>query len=149
MHIREALKARLLVLALLCALTIGAISIGRTATAASNLTVSPAVLVFPDTVVGTDCPGANCTYAEVTITNGGTDTETLTTANTDTDPPFWPTFGGSCNTPDAYMLPAGESCTFQFGFKPTHPGKFTGTGTINFASGASVSVDLIGFGRHH
>jgi hypothetical protein len=149
MRIHEALRGRLVLLVLLFALTIGAVSMGKIAIAASNLTVSPTLLSFDDAVVGAACPGTGCTYAEVTITNGGDALEHLSTATTDPEPPFFPTFGGSCNTPNAYDIPVGESCTFQFGFKPQHPGKFTGTGTINFDSGASVTVDLVGFGRHH
>ena len=33
-----------------------------------SLTVSPASLTFPPTAVGPDCPGDNCTHADVTIT---------------------------------------------------------------------------------
>lgn len=111
----------------------------------SNLTVSPAVVVFPNTPVGTDCPGVNCTYAMVTITNNGSQTEQLVTAEADS--PFWPTYGGTCNATYAYYLPAGESCTFQWGFKPVHPGRVVGVGTVSFKSGASVGVLLTGVGN--
>ena len=120
-----------------------------TPNALAQLSVSPSVVVFPNTPVGSACPGDNCSYAEVTITNNGTATEHLISAEATPDPPFWPTFGGTCNTPDAYFLPAGESCTFQWGFKPEHPGKSNGVGTVSFESGASVGVVLTGRGTPH
>jgi hypothetical protein len=120
-----------------------------TPNAFAQLSVSPSVVVFSNTPVGPDCPGANCSYAEVTITNNGSQTEHLTTAEATPNPPFWPTFGGTCNVTYAYYLPGGESCTFEWGFKPQKPGKFTGTGTISFESGASVGVVLIGKGKPH
>ncbi len=85
----------------------------------------------------------------MTITNNGELTETLTTAEATPNPPFFPTFGGTCNVQYSYMLPAGQSCTFQWGFKPQHPGKVTGTGTISFLSGASLGVVLVGKGTPH
>jgi hypothetical protein len=39
-----------------------------------SLTISPTSLTFPPTSVGPDCPGDNCTYAYVTITNTGSET---------------------------------------------------------------------------
>jgi hypothetical protein len=114
----------------------------------SDLSVSPTSVEFPDTPVGPDCPGANCTYAIVTITNNGADTEHLTTAYASSDHgPFWPTFGGSCNYPGLYYLPPGESCTFQWGFKPQHPGNAHATGTIKFESGGTVTMELNGKGK--
>ena len=114
-----------------------------------SLTVSPTALSFPNTPVGPDCPGANCTYAMVTITNTGSGTEHLTGAAAGSYGPFWPTYGGTCNTPNMYVLPAGASCTFQWGFKPEHPGRVRDTGTINFESGESVSIELDGRGSPH
>lgn len=119
---------------------------GDTVRAAFALTVSPAEVSFANTAVGTVCPGANCSYAMVTITNTGTQTERLVSAKGDPTPPFWPTFGGTCNNQYLYLLPAKESCTFQWGFKPQNPGKFKGTGTISFESGATVTVALTGVG---
>jgi len=114
-----------------------------------SLTISPAALSFPPTPVGPACPGANCTYAEVTITNTGSDTEHLIGAAAGSYGPFWPTFGGTCNTPNMYYLSPGASCTFQWGFKPSKPGHVQDTGTINFESGDSVSVELDGRGTPH
>lgn len=119
-----------------------------TPNAFAQLSVSPSVLVFPNTPVGPDCAGANCSYAEVTITNNGTETEQIVTADP-TQPtltvPFWATFGGTCNLNNYYIDP-GQSCTFQWGFKPVHPGRALGVGTISFLSGASVGVVLTGRG---
>jgi hypothetical protein len=63
--------------------------------------------------------------------------------------PFWPTFGGTCNNQLLYYLPAGASCTFQWGFKPEKLGQRRDTGQISFESGASVSVELEGRGTPH
>jgi hypothetical protein len=114
-----------------------------------SLTVAPATLSFPTTPVGPACPGANCTYAMVTITNTGSGTEHLVGAAAGSSGPFWPTFGGTCNLPNMYFLPAGESCTFQWGFKPAHRGRAHDTGTITFESGESVTFELEGRGTPH
>ena len=113
------------------------------------LSISPTTLTFPPTPVGPDCPGANCTYAMVTITNNGAATEHLVGASAGSYGPFWPTFGGTCNLPNLYFLPPGASCTFQWGFKPVHPGQAHDTGQISFESGQSVSVELNGRGTPH
>ncbi len=109
-------------------------------TALAQLSVSPAVVVFPDTSVGA------ISYQEVTISNTGSQTENLLTATADPNPPFWPTFGGTCNVNFGYAVPAGASCTFQWGFKPVHPGRTVGVGTISFESGAALGVVLVGKG---
>ncbi len=114
--------------------------------AAASLTVSPTEVAFTNTAVGTQCPGSNCSYTMVTITNTGSQTERLVGAKGDPTPPFWPTYGGTCNVKYLYLLPPKESCTFQWGFKPQHPGKFKGRGSISFESGATVTVSLTGLG---
>lgn len=114
-----------------------------------SLSISPTTLTFPPTPVGPECPGANCTYAMVTITNNGAATEHLVGAFAGSPGPFWPTFGGTCNVPNLYFLPPGASCTFQWGFKPVHPGQAHDTGQISFESGQSVSVELNGRGTPH
>jgi hypothetical protein len=113
-----------------------------------SLTVSPSSLTFPPTPVGPDCPGDNCAYADVTISNSGPDTEHLVGADAPSGA-FWPTFGGTCNVQHLYFLPAGQSCTFQWGFKPEKPGQRRDTGHISFESGASLSVELEGRGTPH
>jgi hypothetical protein len=119
---------------------------GDTMRAEADLTVSPTEIAFANTAAGTECPGANCSYAMVTITNNGSQTERLVSAKGDPTPPFWPTYGGTCSVQYLYQLPPKESCTFQWGFKPQKPGKFKGTGTITFESGATVNVALTGVG---
>jgi hypothetical protein len=109
------------------------------------VSVSPTTLRFSPTHVGPECPGANCTYAMVTVTNDGTATEYAVSAEPFTGSgPFWPTWGGTLNTPDG--LPAGESRTLQFGFKPLAAGSATATGQISFQSGQTVSFQLEGRG---
>ena len=117
-----------------------------TALASASLTVSPSEVSFANTAVGSVCPGANCSYAIVTITNTGTQTERLVGAKGDPSPPFWPTFGGTCNVKFLYLIPPKTSCTFQWGFKPQEPGKAKGSGSISFESGAAVNVVLTGVG---
>jgi hypothetical protein len=146
MHTFPRLARRLFHLFLLVS-AVSVVSVpGDTARAAAELTVSPTAVAFANTAVGTQCPGANCSYAMVTITNTGNQIERLVSAKGNPTPPFWPTYGGTCNVKYLYLLPPKESCTFQWGFKPQNPGKFTGTGTISFESGATVNVALSGVG---
>jgi hypothetical protein len=129
-------------------------------TSASILTVSPTSLTFGPTPVGT------FDYEIVTISNSGDAADYISTVNFPTatpDPPFFPTFGGSCNTsidpndPNQrnYWIPAGGSCTFQWGFHPTTrgggrpPWTATGSGTLSFDSGASFSIDFTGLSTPH
>lgn len=108
--------------------------------AAAQVTASP---VTPSlrTRVG------NITYGMVTITNRGSGAETLMSA-TAPNPPFWPTWGGTCNLPPINKVIApGRSCTFQFGFKPTQNGHVTGQGTITFQNGNTLTVQLTGVGQ--
>ncbi len=105
----------------------------------SNLTVSPSVVVFSDTPVGA------ISYAEVTITNNGSNAEPITGAEP-ANAPLWATWGGTCNVIYGKAVPAGASCTFQWGFKPDRPGRVSTIGTISFHSGASLGVVLTGKG---
>jgi streptogramin lyase len=114
----------------------------RTSPRLTGLTVTPASVVFADTASGTTNPS----YALVTITNNGPGAQTLTTASATPDPPFFPTFGGTCNVQYAYTIPAGASCTFQFGFNPPAAGSYSGTGSISFSSGVVLNVALAGTG---
>ncbi len=109
---------------------------------------TPNPLVFPNANVGGGTCGAvgstSCTYASITITNGTAVTQTITTASTGTTI-FWPTYGGTCNVTYAFAIPSGASCTFEFGFEPTTTSTtYTDTGTVNFDSGAALSVGLSG-----
>jgi hypothetical protein len=115
-------------------------SLVDTSSAAADVTASPMPLKFK-TGVG------NITYGMVTITNTGGSSETLTGAVAP-NPPFWPTWGGSCNLPpiNRVVLP-GRSCTFQFGFKPTQKGHVSGQGTMTFQSGTTLTVELDGVGQ--
>jgi streptogramin lyase len=110
-----------------------------------GLTVSPNALVFPPTPAGPNYPD-NFSFQSVAITNSGPTNQILTTATADPDPPFFPTFGGTCNTVYGYNIPPGATCTFQFGFNPPAPGSYTGSGTISFSSGAALHVGLSGTG---
>ncbi len=115
--------------------------------ASGSVTLSPAILTFPNAVVGGPCQGSGCTYAEVTVANNTDATVTLVTATASAN--FFPTYGGTCNVPDAFSIPAGASCTFQWGFKPARPGMSAGTGTITFGDGETPSVLLVGSGSPH
>jgi hypothetical protein len=112
------------------------------------LTYFPRPVDFGTTVVG------EIAYQLVTIQNNGDADDYLSTA-TATDP-FFPTFGGTCNTSldpldptHNYRIPAGGSCTFQWGFNPTHPGKYNGTGTLQFEQSATLPVNFVGRGTKH
>jgi hypothetical protein len=117
------------------------------------LSVSPTEVEFETTPVGPECPGTNCTYELVTIVNNGTETEQLQEARAEYPGwegqdirLFWPTFGGTLNTPNGYLLPPGESATFQWGFHPQEPGMATGSGWILFHSGEKLTIQLKGRG---
>jgi len=115
-------------------------SLVDTSTAAAGVTVSPTPLKFKTRV-------GNITYGMVTITNTGGSSETLTGAAAP-NPPFWPTWGGSCNlAPINRVVLPGRSCTFQFGFKPTEKGNVSRQGTLTFQSGATLTVQLKGVGQ--
>lgn len=111
-----------------------------TRTAAAAVTVSPASLNLKAKV-------GNITYGMVTITNTGSTSDTLMSAAGDPRPPFWPTWGGTCNVQYLYILPPGRSCTFQFGFKPRQKGHVSGQGTVTFQSGATLTIQLNGVGQ--
>lgn len=113
------------------------------------LSVSPTAVTFATVSVGA------FDYQMVTITNSGDATDYISTATADA--PFFPTFGGTCNTsidpndPNHrnYWIPAGSSCTFQWAFNPTtHPGKYTGTGTLIFDVSSPLNVSLTGKAKH-
>jgi hypothetical protein len=103
-----------------------------------GVTVSPARVAFNITKPG------SISYQLVTITNRGRDTQTLDTAAATPNPPFFPTFGGTCNVTYAFHIPGGASCTFQWGFHPSAPGNYAGTGVINFAGGTVLHLALAG-----
>ncbi len=139
--------SRLLRRAAACMALAGAFIAAATAMPASatgTISVSPQTLVFPHhPVVGAPCPGAGCDYATVTIHNGTARAKTLSTVSTSA--PFWPTYGGTCNTPDKYRIPAHASCSFQFGFKPSTPNtRSTAKATLHFTNGAAPVITLVG-----
>lgn len=123
----------------------------------SNLTVSPTSLTFGPVKVGTFA------YAFVTISNSGDAADYISTATATPDPPFFPTFAGTCNTsidpndPNQrnYWIPAGGSCTFQWGFHTTKrgggrpPWTHTGSGTLYFDSAAPISIAFTGLATPH
>jgi len=112
------------------------------------LSVSPTAVAFAPTPVG------GFSYEIVTITNTGDATDFISSA-TPVESPFFATFGGTCNfsvdpiTGKNYYIPAGSSCTFQWGFNPSRPGRQTGTGTLNFESGATLTVSFTGRALPH
>src|SRR5262249_41299087 len=114
---------------------VGTITPGPCIRRPGGLTVSPAAVAFPDTPSGTTFP-TNFSFDRVSITNGGPTSQILSTATAAPDPPFFATFGGTCNTVYAYNIPPGATCTFQFGFNPEVPGSYAGSGSISFSSGA-------------
>jgi hypothetical protein len=110
------------------------------------LSVSPTALVFATTVVG------DFAYGIVTVTNSGDAADYISTATADPNPPFFPTFAGTCNTSvdgngQNYYIPAGTSCTFQWGFHPSRAGRVNGSATLSFQSGATLTIDLTGMGK--
>jgi hypothetical protein len=114
----------------------------------SGLSISPTLVKFANTPAGTTYPD-NFSYALVTITNNsGTDTETLLSADASPPSTFFPTYGGSCNDGIDWDIPPLTSCTFQFGFNPQNKGWYkNGAGSITFASGTVLNVELQGKGR--
>ncbi len=138
-------------------IVIGARSSASPTILSSNLTVSPTSLTFGPTPVGTFA------YAIVTISNSGDAADYISTATATPDPPFFPTFAGTCNTsidpndPNQrnYWIPAAGSCTFEWGFHPTThgggrpPWTHTGTGTLFFDSSPSLSIDFTGLATPH
>lgn len=120
-------------------LVLAGTSLVETSGAAADVTVSPQTLSLKSRV-------GTIVYGMVTVTNTGASPETLTGAAG--DPPFWPTWGGTCNlTADSRVISPGRSCTFQFGFKPAKKGHIAGQGTLSFQSGATANVQLKGVGQ--
>ena len=148
MNLQSKLAGRLLAVAAMMS-AVWLVPMMSRAEANISMSVSPSAITFAKATSGAPCsPGPGCTFAEVTVTNNGATTVTLTTASATPNPPFFPTFGGTCNVTYAYAIPAGASCTFQWGFRPVKPGKFAGTGTINFDNGDAVTVGLLGKASH-
>jgi hypothetical protein len=109
------------------------------ATTSGVLSAAPNPLLFP-TVTGVN----SISYKMITITNGTSVTQTITSAGADPSA-FWVTWGGSCNSIELNkMIPSGGSCTLQFGFKAPAIGVTTGTGKIMFASGTNLTFGLEG-----
>jgi hypothetical protein len=108
---------------------------------------SPNTVSFPSAIFGDGAcgsGGSSCTYAMATLTNTGSTSQKISGASA--TGAFWVTWGGTCNdTAHAKTIKAGQSCTLQFGFKPTAAkSKYAGTGTVTFSSGVSISFALAG-----
>jgi hypothetical protein len=114
----------------------------------------PVLSVSPTTVAFAPTPVGEFSYEIVTITNTGDATDFISSA-TPVESPFFATFAGTCNTSidpisgKNYYIPPGFSCTFQWGFNPSRPGRQTGTGTLSFESGATLAVAFTGRGLPH
>jgi len=111
------------------------------------LSATPDPLNFPvanfgDGVCGSG--GLSCTYAIATLKNNGATSQRITGASA--TGPFWVTWGGTCNDlAHAKTIAGGASCTLQFGFMPTAVNATsTGTGSVTFASGRTVTLSLRG-----
>lgn len=110
------------------------------------ISLSPNPLVFPKaTYYSNPSPICGCTSAAVTVTNGYSHPQTITNVTAAPGPPFYPTTDGTCYQTYANSVPKHGSCTVEFVFYPTASGtSYSGTGTIDFASGSSLSVELKG-----
>ena len=141
-------RRRTVAAAMLTMLTVFTTSAARRSAVGPVLSVSPTAVVFAPTPVG------EFSYEIVTISNTGDATDFISSA-TPVESPFFATFGGTCNVSidpisgKNYYIPPGSSCTFQWGFNPGRPGRQTGTGTLNFESGATLTVALTGRGLPH
>jgi hypothetical protein len=133
----------------LTVLVLGTTSAARRSAGVMSLTLSvaPNPVVFAPTTVG----GFN--YQLVTVSNSGEVGEYIATATPVDADPFFATFAGTCQGSTgpggAYYVPPSGSCTFQWGFKPSRPGKVTGSGTLSFASGATLNLAFSGKGMPH
>lgn len=114
----------------------------------------PVLSVSPTTVAFAPTPIGGFSYEIVTITNSGDATDFISSA-TPVESPFFATFAGGCNfsvdpiSGKNYYIPPGSSCTFQWGFSPGRAGRQTGTGTLSFESGATLTVSFTGRGLPH
>lgn len=132
------------------------VRLGASMAVASNLSVTPTSLTFGPTPVNT------FVYDLVTISNSGDAADYIVTA-TPSEGTFFATFGGTCNVsvdptdPNQrnYWIPAGGSCTFQWGYHPTTrgggkpPWTQTGTGTLIFLNHAPISIPFTGLATPH
>jgi hypothetical protein len=111
-----------------------------------GLTAVPDPLEFPDaTFGGTTCgsPGGTaCTYAIVMLHNNLPTAQTIISASA--TPPFWVTWGGSCNNLEYQKtIPAYGGCELQFGFAPDAAGTdYSGKGTVSFESKLKGGLNL-------
>jgi hypothetical protein len=143
-------RTRTVAAAMITMLTMFTTSAARRSAEVSGpvLSVSPTAVVFAPTPVG------EFSYEIVTITNTGDATDFISSA-TPVASPFFATFGGTCNfsvdpiSGKNYYIPPGSSCTFQWGFNPSRPGRQSVTGTLYFESGATLTVSLTGRALPH
>ena len=131
--------------------TVGAFTTGKRGTKPGPvISVTPTSVTFANTLVG------EFSYQVVTISNTGNAADYLTVA-IPSEGTFFQTGGGTCNAsvdpndPNQrnYWIPAGFSCTFQWGFNPSKPGKQTGTGTMIFDNSPSIDLSFTGRGTKH
>lgn len=115
--------------------------LGVSSAAQTGLSISPETITFPPTRVG------DFSYEMATITNAGPTDQTVVGVLPQGEA-LAPTQAGTCNAQN-WLIPAGTSCTYQFGFHPERPGRVRNTLTIYFESGATVEVALTGRGRPH
>jgi hypothetical protein len=114
---------------------------GASSAAQSGLSIDPDSITFQPTVVG------DYSYEMATITNAGPEDDTIVGVLPQGESLF-PTQAGTCNLQN-WLIPAGTSCTYQFGFHPDRPGRVRNTITLYFGSGATLDVTLTGRGRPH
>jgi hypothetical protein len=118
-----------------------AAGLGASSAAQSSVSIDPDSVEFPPTPVGA------YSYEMATITNAGPADEMIVAVSPQGESLF-PTQAGTCNL-QGWVIPAGTSCTYQFGFHPDRPGRVRNTLTLTFASGATIEVSLTGRGRRH
>lgn len=107
-------------------------------TATASVSVSPSSLSFPVTTVGAT------SVLDITITNSGAKTLTVTTAISGTGASAFTvlTTGNTC----ASGVPAGKTCTLPVQFAPKAVGPYTANLTLTTNGGANPVVPLSGTG---
>jgi hypothetical protein len=108
---------------------------------------SDLLVVIPNPV-GFKATVGKIAYGMVTIVNSDVTPQTIVVVTASPRPPFWPTWGGTCNSlANNKVVPGNGTCTFQFGFKPATKGVVRGTGEFTFKSGIKKQINLTGTGE--